>query len=33
MMDIFIDIMCKINEEYKDHIVYEINKSEKKLKC
>ena len=33
MTDIFVDIMCEINEEYKKHIVYEINKQGKKIKC
>ena len=33
MRDIFVDIMCKINEEYKDHVIYEINKQGKKIKC
>ena len=33
MTDIFTDIMREINEEYKDHIVYEINKRGKKVKC
>ena len=31
MTNIFVDIMCKINPEYKDHIIFEINKKEKKL--
>ena len=30
MMDIFVDIMYEINEEYKDHVIYEINKQGKK---
>ena len=33
MTDIFVDIMCEINEEYKKHVVYEINKRGKKVKC
>ena len=33
MTDIFTDIMCEINEEYKDHIVYEVNKHGKRVQC
>ena len=33
MTDIFVDIMCKVNREYKKHIVYEVNKHGKRVKC
>ena len=33
MTDIFVDIMCEINEEYKDHIIYQINRRGKRVKC
>ena len=33
MNDIFVDIMCKVNREYKKHIVYEVNKRGKRVKC
>ena len=33
MTDIFVDIMCEGNKEYKKHVVYKINKRGKKIKC
>ena len=33
MTDVFVDIMCDINEEYKEHIVYEVNKRGKRVQC
>ena len=33
MTDIFVDIICEINDEYSKHIVYEINKKGKQIKC
>ena len=33
MTDIFVDIMCEVNKEYEKHVVYEINKRGKKIKC
>ena len=32
MADIFVDIMCDVNKEYKDHIVYEVNERGKRVK-
>ena len=33
MTNIFVDIMCDVNKEYKKHIVYEVNKRGKRIKC
>ena len=33
MTDVFVDIMCEVNSEYKRHIVYEVNRRGKKVKC
>ena len=33
MTDIFVDVMCKINEDYRDHVIYEVNKKGKRVKC
>ena len=30
---VFVDIMCDVNPEYKNHIIYETTKKGKKLKC
>ena len=33
MTNIFVDIMCEINKEYGDHVIYEIKKRGKRVKC